>query len=84
MDNNISVLINLLQISLYAIFDQIAPKGDINKDGKINADDAANAIEIFKTNNQTPENIAKGDMDGNGTVNAEDAALIIEYFKTHH
>ena len=71
-------------ISLYAIFDQIAPKGDINKDGKINADDAANAIEIFKTNNQTPENIAKGDMDGNGTVNAEDAALIIEYFKTHH
>ena len=58
--------------------------GDINEDGKINADDAANAIEIFKTNNQTPVNIKKGDMDGNGTVNAEDAALIIEYFKTHH
>ena len=58
--------------------------GDINEDGKINADDAANAIEIFKTNAQTTENIAKGDMDGNGTVNAEDSALIIEYFKTHH
>ena len=58
--------------------------GDINEDGKINADDAANAIEIFKTNNQTDENIAKGDMDGNGRVTAEDAALIIEYFKTHN
>lgn len=58
--------------------------GDINGDGKINADDAADAIEIFKTNAQTPENIAKGDMDGNGRVTAEDSALIIEYFKTHH
>lgn len=57
--------------------------GDINEDGKINADDAADAIEIFKTNQQTDENIAKGDMDGNGRVTAEDAALIIEYFKTH-
>ena len=59
-------------------------KGDINRDGKINADDAADAIEIFKTNAQTEENIKVGDMDGNGTVNAEDSALIIEYFKTHH
>lgn len=58
-------------------------KGDINEDGKINADDAADAIEIFKTNAQTVENLAKGDMDNDGRVNAEDAALIIEYFKTH-
>ena len=61
-----------------------ALKGDINLDGKVNADDAAEAIEIFKTYAQTTENIAKGDMDGNGVVNAEDSALIIEYFKTHH
>ena len=61
-----------------------ALKGDINLDGKVNADDAAEAIEIFKTNALTTENIAKGDMDGNGVVNAEDSALIIEYFKTHH
>ena len=58
-------------------------KGDINEDGKINADDAADAIEIFKTNAQTVENLAKGDMNNDGRVNAEDAALIIEYFKTH-
>ena len=59
-------------------------KGDINRDGKINADDAADAIEIFKTNQQTSANISTGDMDGNGKVDAEDAALIIEYFKTHN
>ena len=57
--------------------------GDINQDGIINADDAADAIEIFKTNAQTEENKAKGDMNGDGKVDAEDAALIIEYFKTH-
>ena len=74
--------------TIYAYFKPYDPSaykvGDINEDGKINADDAANAIEIFKTNAQTPENIAKGDMDGNGKVDAEDSALIIEYFKTHH
>ena len=58
-------------------------KGDINLDGIINADDAADAIEIFKTNAQTEENKAKGDMNDDGKVDAEDAALIIEYFKTH-
>ena len=57
--------------------------GDINEDGIINADDAADAIEIFKTNAQTEENKAKGDMNSDGKVDAEDAALIIEYFKTH-
>ena len=50
-------------------------KGDINEDGKINADDAADAIEIFKTNAQTVENLAKGDMNNDGRVNAEDASI---------
>lgn len=58
-------------------------KGDINEDGIINADDAADAIEIFKTNAQTEINKLKGDMNEDGKVDAEDAALIIEYFKTH-
>ena len=58
-------------------------KGDINRDGIINADDAADAIEIFKTNAQTEENKALGDMNDDDKVDAEDAALIIEYFKTH-
>lgn len=58
--------------------------GDINKDGKVNADDAADAIEIFKTNRVTDEDLIRGDMDNNDAINAEDAALIIEYFKTHN
>ena len=58
--------------------------GDINGDKKVNADDAADAIEIFKTNTVTKEKLAIGDMNYDGTINAEDAALIIEYFKTHN
>ena len=58
--------------------------GDLNKDGKVNAEDAAIAIELFKTQSATFEDIMIGDMNENETINAEDAALIIEYFKTHH
>ena len=36
--------------------------GDINGDKKVNADDAANAIEIFKTNSATIEKLAVGDI----------------------
>ena len=57
--------------------------GDLNEDWIINADDAAEAIEIFKTNAQTDYNKARGDMNSDNKVDAEDAALIIEYFKTH-
>ena len=58
--------------------------GDLNKDGKVNAEDAAIVIELFKTQSATFEDIMIGDMNEDETINAEDAALIIEYFKTHH
>ena len=57
--------------------------GDINQDGIINADDAAEAIELFKTQSATDEDKLIGDMNEDGKIDAEDAALIIEYFKTH-
>ena len=56
-------------------------KGDLNNDGKITADDAATAIELFKTKN-TDAYIEIGDMNDDGKINAEDSALIIEAFKT--
>lgn len=59
-------------------------KGDLNKDWKVNADDAAEAIEIFKTNGTNDEYLKIGDMNEDNRINAEDAALIIEYFKTHN
>lgn len=57
-------------------------KGDLNGDGIVNADDAAEAIDIFKTQRETPELIEVGDMNDDGRINAEDAAIIIEVFKT--
>ena len=57
--------------------------GDINIDGIVNADDAAEAIEIFKTQSQKDEDLIRGDMNNDDKIDAEDAALIIEYFKTH-
>lgn len=58
--------------------------GDLNQDGRVTADDAAEALEIFKTQSETAEDRNRGDMNRDGRINAEDAALIIEYFKTHH
>ena len=58
--------------------------GDINKDGKVNADDAAEVIDAFKTNNNNIQYLKIADLNNDGRLTAEDAALIIEYFKTHH
>lgn len=52
--------------------------GDLDNNGKVNAEDAAIAIEIFKKSEYDPA----ADIDGNGRVTAEDAALILEIFKT--
>lgn len=56
-------------------------KGDLNKDGMINANDAAVALDLYKYNNSTDEDILIGDMDGNGVINANDAALILDVYK---
>ena len=52
--------------------------GDLNDDGKVDADDAAEAIEMFKINRYD----SSADINNDGKVDAEDAALIIEIFKT--
>ena len=38
-------------------------------------------LDIFKSNNQTSQNIAMGDMDGNGVIDANDASQILELYK---
>ena len=57
--------------------------GDINKDGKVNADDAAEVIEAFKTNSNNTQDLKVADLNKDGRLTAEDAALIIEIFKTN-
>ena len=80
LDSNIFVVEKELCID--SRYEQAYKKGDINRDGKVNAEDAAIAIELFKTQSWTPLQLKYGDMDDNRVINAEDAALIIEVFKT--
>lgn len=55
-------------------------KGDMNKDGKINSEDAAIVIDKYKNVEATMEDIAIGDMDENGQLNSQDAAIILDMY----
>ena len=58
-------------------------KGDLDKNNVVDANDASVALELYKAQNATQEDIAIGDMDNNNLIDANDASLILEYFKTH-
>ena len=56
-------------------------KGDLNKDGLVDSADAAIALNLYKYNNATTEDIKIGDMDENGIIDSADAAMILNVFK---
>ena len=58
-------------------------QGDLDKNGVVDANDASVALELYKAQNATAEDIAIGDMDENNLIDANDASLILEYYKTH-
>ncbi len=58
-------------------------KGDLDRNNVVDANDASVALELYKAQNATAEDIAIGDMDNNNLLDANDASLILEYFKTH-
>ena len=59
-------------------------KGDLDRNQVVDANDASIALEIFKAENATAEDIAIGDMDGNNLIDANDASLILELYKTNN
>ena len=58
-------------------------KGDLDKNGVVDANDASVVLELYKSQNATEEDIEIGDMDNNNLIDANDASLILEYYKTH-
>ena len=56
-------------------------KGDLDKNGIVNANDAAIALDLYKYGNVSKEELKIGDMDNNGIINANDAALILDIYK---
>ena len=55
--------------------------GDLDRDGAVNANDAAVALDIYKYGNATDEDMQIGDMNNDGVINANDAALILDVYK---
>lgn len=56
-------------------------KGDVNKDGYINALDAAMVLDLYKNNNAVQDNYDYGDMNNDNQLNSTDAAMILDLFK---
>ena len=56
-------------------------KGDLDKNGAVNANDAAVALDLYKYGNVTEKDIEIGDMNDDGVINANDAALILDVYK---
>jgi hypothetical protein len=56
-------------------------KGDLDRNGVINANDAAIALDLYKYGNVSDEDLQIGDMDDNGVINGNDAALILDMYK---
>ncbi len=55
--------------------------GDLDGDGRINANDAAIVLDIYKYGNATNDDLKVADIDENGVINANDAALILDMYK---
>ena len=58
-------------------------KGDLDRNKVVDANDASVALELYKAQNATSDDIKIGDMDNNNLIDANDASLILEYYKTH-
>lgn len=57
-------------------------KGDVNKDGVVNVEDAAMVLDIYKgTVELDGERLYLGDMDNSGTLDVQDAGKILDKFK---
>ena len=55
--------------------------GDLDRNGAVNANDAAVALDLYKYGNATDEDMQIGDMNEDGVINANDAALILDVYK---
>lgn len=79
--NGTSTFTKDVSVTVKSINDPKYLKGDLDRNGTINANDAAIALDLYKYGNVSDEDMLIGDMDENGTMNANDAALILDIYK---
>ena len=81
-DQELAITDNTTSVAIAEFTEELPyKKGDINKDGLVDSADAAIALNLYKYNNATEENIKIGDMDENGMIDSADAAMILNVFK---
>ena len=59
----------------------IETKGDISKDGFVNATDAALVLDLYKNGGATSEDIELADLNLDSILNSVDAAMILDIYK---
>ncbi len=59
----------------------IGKKGDLDRNGIVNSDDAAIALDLYRYGNATELDYIIGDMDENRLINSDDAALILDVYR---
>lgn len=57
-------------------------KGDLDRNGIVNSNDAAIALDLYNNNSATDEDKSIGDMDSNNVINSTDAALILDIYNS--
>lgn len=57
-------------------------KGDLDRNGVVNSNDAAMALDLYNNNSATNEDIKIGDMDNDGVINSTDAAMIMDIYNS--
>lgn len=70
-----------ISVKVKSVNDPDYLKGDLDRNGIVDANDAAVARDLYKYNNPTYEDLLIGDMDENGLVDANDASLILDVYK---
>ena len=56
-------------------------KGDLDRNGVVDSNDASLALYLYKVGNWTNEDIEIGDIDNNNIIDSNDASLILEMYK---
>lgn len=57
-------------------------KGDLDRNGVVNSNDAAIALDLYNNNSATNDDLIIGDIDENGIINSTDAAMIMDIYNS--
>ena len=57
-------------------------KGDLDRNGVVNSNDAAMALDLYNNNSATDEDLLIGDINEDDVINSTDAAMIMDIYNS--